>query len=94
MKCFKNVYDQLKALEIKIHELNVENVIPVFVLGTLSFYGAGHSGPFLDRLETTGFGKQELRSSYMHLALIAMPLRSVSAIMSLAMKPVAVACRQ
>lgn len=94
MKYFKNVYDQLKALEIKIHELNVENVIPVFVLGTLSIYSAGHFGAFLDKLETTGFGKQNLRSSYMHLVFIAVPLKSAFAIMSLAMKPVAVACRQ
>lgn len=33
-------------------------------------------GAFLDKLETTGFGKQNLRSSYTHLALRAMPLRS------------------
>ena len=42
VKYFKNVYDRLKALETKTHELNVENIISVFVLRTLSFYHAGH----------------------------------------------------
>lgn len=71
----------------------MKNIIPLFLLGTLSFYSAGHFGDFLDKLETTGFGKQNPRSSYMQLALIALSLRSASAIVSLAVEPVAVACR-
>lgn len=75
-------------------EFDVGNIIPVFVLGTLSFCSAGGFRALPDKLETKEFGMQNLRSLYMHLALIAMTLRLASAITSLAMKPVTVTCRQ
>lgn len=49
-----------------MHELNMENVYSVFVLGSLRFYSAGYFGAFLDKSEIIGFGKLNPGFFYMH----------------------------